>query len=51
MERLHMNYLRDILYRLRKGESERRIALGLGPQPPKIPSSLEPYRAVVEDLM
>lgn len=27
MERLHMNYLRDILYRLRKGESERRIAL------------------------
>lgn len=89
MERLHMNYLRDILYRLRKGESERRIAqdlnisrptvhkyhelakregyldlsqpmpddstlqaaLGPGPQPPKIPSSLEPYRSVVEDYL
>lgn len=89
MERLHMNYLRDLLYRLRKGESERRIAhdlhisrptvhkyhqlakregyldphqplpdedtlqaaLGPGPRPPKIPSSLEPYRSVVEDFL
>jgi transposase len=89
MERLHMNYLRDIIYRLRKGESERRIAqdlnlsrptvhkyhalakregyldlskplpndsslqaaLGPGPQPPKIPSSLEPYRSVVEEFL
>ena len=89
MERLHMNYLRDIIYRLRKGESERRIAqdldlsrptvhkyhelakregyldlsqplpqdgtlqaaLGPGPKPPKIPSSLEAYRSVVEDFL
>lgn len=89
MERLHMNCLRDIIHRLRIGESERRIAqdlqisrptvhkyhqlaqregyldlkrplpddltllaaLGPGPQPPKIPSSLEPHRAVVENLL
>ena len=30
MERLHMNYLRDLIYRLRAGESERRIAADLG---------------------
>jgi transposase len=29
MERLHMNYLRDLIYRLRAGESERRIAKDL----------------------
>jgi hypothetical protein len=29
MERLHMNYLRDLIYRLRAGESERRIAQDL----------------------
>ncbi len=89
MERLHMNYLQDILHRLRAGESERRIArdlqisrptvhkyaelakregylapqapppdnatlqtaLGPGPQPPKMASSLEPHRAVVEELL
>lgn len=89
MERLHMNYLRDIIYRLRAGESERRIArdlkisrptvhkyhelakregyldmdkalpaenvlkeaLGPGPQPPKMSSSLEPYEEVVKNLL
>lgn len=89
MERLHMNHLRDIIHRLKAGESERRIArdmqlsrptvhkyhelakergyltvgadlpddatllaaLGPGPLPPKIPSSLEPYRAVVTDFV
>lgn len=88
MERLHMNHLRDILHRLKAGESERRIArdlgisrptvhkyhelakqqgyleteaalpndavlqaaLGPGPQPPKIASSLEPYGEVVKTL-
>ena len=29
MERLHMNHLKDILHRLRSGESERRIARDL----------------------
>jgi DNA-binding transcriptional regulator LsrR (DeoR family) len=29
MERLHMNHLRDIIHRLRKGESERRISMDL----------------------
>lgn len=29
MERLHMNYLRDLIHRLRQGESERRIAKDL----------------------
>jgi transposase len=89
MERLHMNYLKDIIHRLRSGESERRIArdlqisrptvhkyyelakrngfldldkpmpdhatlltaLGPGPKPPKMISSLEPHRAVVEELL
>jgi hypothetical protein len=82
MERIHMNHLLDLIYRLRAGESERRIAKDLGlsrptvhkyrvlvaehgylepgspmpdaatlramlgpdPQPPRQPSSLEPYR-------
>ncbi len=89
MERLHMNHLRDLIHRLRTGESERRIAqdmqisrptvhkyhllakregyldperplpddstlrqvLGPGPQPPKIASSLEPYREAVQSLL
>ncbi len=89
MERLHMNYLKDIIHRLRSGESERRIsrdlqisrptvpkyyelakrkgfldpekpmpdhatllaALGPGPKPPKMISSLEAHRAVVEELL
>jgi hypothetical protein len=89
MERLHMNYLRDLIHRLRCGESERRIAqdlgisrttvrryrqlaeqqgfllptsslpddvvlaraLGPGPQPPRTPSSLEPYVEVVQGLL
>ncbi len=85
MERIHVNYYKDIIYRLRAGESERQIArdmgicrptvhkyklkaeaegllggqempeeekvrssLGPAPQPPKITSSLEPYREVVQ---
>lgn len=89
MERLHMNYLKDIIHRLRSGESERRIArdlqisrptvhkyselakrnnfldseqpmpdpatllaaLGPGPKPPVMVSSLEPHRAVVAELL
>jgi transposase len=84
-----MNHLKDILHRLRSGESERRIArdlqisrptvhkyyelakrnnfldpkqpmpdqatllaaLGPGPKPPVMVSSLEPHRAVVADLL
>ena len=30
MERLHMNYLRDLVHRVRSGESDRRIARDLG---------------------
>jgi len=30
MERLHMHYLRDVIYRLRSGEGERRIGRDLG---------------------
>ncbi len=30
MERLHMNHLRELIYRLRAGESQRRIAKDLG---------------------
>lgn len=85
MERIHVNYYTDIIYRLRAGESERQIAKDLGlsrptihkyhlkaqtegllesiempggatlgaslgpaPHPPKTPSSVEPYRAVVQ---
>ena len=89
MERLHMNYLRDIIRRLQMGESERRIArdldvsrptvhkyrllateqgylepgadlpdeetllaaLGPGPQPPRIPSTLEPHRDTIQGLL
>jgi transposase len=89
MERLHMNHIREIIHRLRAGESERRIArdmqisrptvhkyhalakqegylepdvplpddatllaaLGPGPQAPKIPSTLEPYREVIEGFL
>lgn len=89
MERLHMNHLREIIHRLRAGESERRIArdmqisrptvhkyhelakregylepgaplpdnatllatLGPGPQPPKVPSTLEPYREVIKGFL
>jgi len=89
MERLHMNHLKDLIHRLRAGESERRIsldlkisrpsvhkyfllakqkgfldlntpfpeeavllaALGPGPQPPKMVSSLDPYRQTVEYLL
>ena len=29
MERLHVNHIRDIVYRLRQGESERQVALDL----------------------
>lgn len=88
MERLHMNYIRDIIHRLQAGESERSIArdiqisrptvhkyhelarqqgylepgaalpndatllaaLGPGPQPPKMTSSLEPFEGVVKDF-
>jgi transposase len=86
MERLHMNYLKDIINRLRAGESERQISrdmkisrptvhkyylvakeegylnieeqmpgeaqivevLGPEPHPPRIPSSLEKHREVVQ---
>ena len=85
MERIHMNYYKDIIYRLRAGESERQISRDLGicrptvhkyklkaeaegflsgigmpeesdvrsslgpaPQPPRTPSSLEPYRQIVQ---
>ena len=85
MERIHMNYYKDIIYRLRAGESERQISRDLGisrptvhkyqqkaqkegflnegempeernvqesfghsPHPPKTPSSVEPYREVVQ---
>lgn len=85
MERIHVNYYKDIIYRLRAGESERQISRDLGicrptvhkyklkaevegflagttmpgegdvrsslgpaPQPPKTPSSLEPYRQIVQ---
>jgi transposase len=89
MERLHMNYLRDLIHRLRSGESGRRIAkdlrisrdtvrkyrewaeaqgylqpdaalpddatltaaLGEPPKPPRVPSSAEPYREVVQRLL
>jgi transposase len=36
MERLHMNYLRDLIHRLRSGETERRIAHDLGVSRPTI---------------
>jgi len=89
VERLHVHYLRELVYRLRVGASQRAIAhdLGLarmtvqkyaqlaaaagyldaaqplpdsaeltarlGPlaQPPRVPSSVEPYRPLVEELL
>lgn len=36
MERLHMNFLRDLVHRLRVGESERRIAQDLGISRPTV---------------
>jgi transposase len=36
MERLHMNYVRDLIHRLRAGESERRIARDLGISRPTV---------------
>lgn len=36
MERIHMNYLRDIIYRLRSGESERQISRDLGISRPTV---------------
>jgi transposase len=36
MERLHMHYVRDLIYRLRAGESERRIAADLGLSRPTV---------------
>ena len=36
MERIHMNYIRDILYRLRSGQSERAIAIDLGISRPTV---------------
>jgi hypothetical protein len=41
MERLHMNYLRDIIHRLRCGESQRRIARDTGISRPTIQRSME----------
>ncbi len=87
MERIHMNHLRELIYRLRAGESQRRIAQDLNmsrttvhkykawaeaqgyldearplpddatlaaawgdpPSPARVASSVEPYRAVVQD--
>jgi transposase len=88
MERIHVNHYKDIIYRLRAGESERQISRDLGicrqtvhkyklkaqaegflegtrmpgegkvreslgpvPKPPKIPSSLEPYRESVQNYV
>jgi transposase len=36
MERLHMNYLRDLIHRVRSGESDRRIARDLGISRPTV---------------
>ena len=36
MERIHMNYIKDILYRLRSGQSERAIARDLGISRPTV---------------
>lgn len=89
MERLNVDRIRDLIYRLRAGESERRISRDMGiarktvrkyhqwaqeqgylgsdvplpdlsilvddlgdpPQPPRQDSSLEPYDAVVRELL
>jgi transposase len=44
MERLHMNYLRDLIHRLRSGDSERRIARDLDVSRPTI----HKYRLLAE---
>jgi transposase len=44
MERLHMNYLRDLIHRLRAGESERRIARDLDISRPTV----HKYRQLAE---
>lgn len=36
MERLHMHHVRDVIYRLRQGDSERRIAADLGLSRPTV---------------
>jgi transposase len=89
MERIHMNLYKEIIYRLRAGESERSIAkdlglsrptvhkyhikaelegyldmrqdlpgskeilesLGLTPEPPRVPSTVEDYREVVKKYL
>ena len=89
MERLHVNHLRELVHRLRLGQSDRAIAreyhlsritvrkyrdlaekagfldaaqplpeapamvAALGPVPPfpRVPSSVEPYRSVVEEFL
>ena len=89
MERLHVHVLRDLIHRLRQGQSQRAVArdlrlsrltvqkyarwasetgfldptvplpevdrflaaLGPLPKPPAPPSTLEPYRALVEELV
>lgn len=89
MERLHVHYLRDLIYRLRAGASQRAVARDLGlarmtvqkyaqlaaeagyldserplpetavlaaalgpaAEPPRTPSGVEPFRAVVEQLV
>lgn len=89
MERIHMNIYKEIIYRIRAGESERSIARDLGisrptihkykvkaeiegyldkqrelpgkeeltaslgpvPEPPKIPSTLENYRGIVQKYL
>jgi transposase len=60
MERLHMNYVRDLIHRLRAGESERRIARDLGISRPTVHKYhqlaqahgfLEPGSALPDDAM
>src|SRR5437867_5250003 len=89
VERLHMNYLRDLIHRLRLGQSERAIAVDLGlarltvrkyhvraqaagllepanslpsaeelvavlgsaVEPPRTPSTVQPYQELVEELL
>jgi DNA-binding transcriptional regulator LsrR (DeoR family) len=48
MERIHMNYINDIIHRLRCGESERQISRDLGISRPtvhkfKIMATMEGY--------
>jgi transposase len=45
MERIHVNYVKDILYRLRCGESERRISRDLGLSRPTV----HKYRVMAEE--